>query len=87
MTDRQASGERLVRVSRVAVFVWAVVMGIAMSVAQVANINVNFLITIIGARPPRPALGVRSCWSSTPGAHTARVHTRILSGRDRHAAT
>jgi len=47
----QASGERLVWVSRIAVLVWAIIMGIAMSVAQVANINVNFLITIIGARP------------------------------------
>ena len=45
----QASGERLVWVSRIMVFVWAVVMGCAMSVAQVASINVNFLITIIGA--------------------------------------
>ncbi|KAK9840778.1 hypothetical protein WJX81_004136 [Elliptochloris bilobata] len=44
----KASGERLVWVSRIMVFVWAIVMGCAMSVAQVANINVNFLITIIG---------------------------------------
>ena len=36
-------------VSRIMVFVWAIVMGCAMSVAQVASINVNFLITIIGA--------------------------------------
>ena len=50
----QASGERLVWVSRIMVFVWAVVMGCAMSVAQVAGINVNFLITIIGA-PQSPS--------------------------------
>lgn len=49
----QASGERLVCVSRIMVFVWAIVMGCAMSVAQVASINVNFLITIIGA-PKKP---------------------------------
>ena len=49
----QASGERLVWVSRIMVFVWAIVMGCAMSVAQVASINVNFLITIIGA-PKNP---------------------------------
>ncbi len=69
MPALQAS-ERLVRVSRVAVFVWAVIMGIAMSVAQVANINVNFLITIIGARPPRPQSG-------TPGPHSqgAQAHS------------
>ena len=29
---------------------WAVIMGIAMSIAQAATINVNWLITIIGAR-------------------------------------
>jgi hypothetical protein len=62
----QASGERLVWVSRVAVLVWAIIMGIAMSVAQVANINVNFLITIIGARPPRAS-------APHPSAHVAGV--------------
>ena len=36
-------------VSRLGVFIWAIVMGCAMSVAQKASINVNFLITIIGA--------------------------------------
>ncbi len=67
MPALQASGERLVRVSRVAVFVWAVIMGIAMSVAQVANINVNFLITIIGARPPQASV-------RQPRPRIARVH-------------
>lgn len=36
-------------VSRVAVAVWAVIMGIAMCIAQVANINVNWLVLLIGA--------------------------------------
>ena len=36
-------------VSRVAVLVWAIIMGIAMCIAQVANINVNWLVLLIGA--------------------------------------
>ena len=46
----QATGKRLVVVSRVSVCIWAIIMGIAMSIAQAATINVNWLITIIGAR-------------------------------------
>ena len=45
----QASGGKLVTVSRIAVCVWAIIMGCAMCIAQAANINVNWLITIIGA--------------------------------------
>ena len=45
----QADGAHLVTVSRVAVAVWAVIMGIAMCIAQVANINVNWLVLLIGA--------------------------------------
>lgn len=45
----QADGKRLVLVSRVGVCVWAVIMGAIMCIAQVAGINVNWLITIIGA--------------------------------------
>lgn len=57
----QASGERLVMVSRASVCFWAIVMGCAMSIAQAATINVNWLITIIGvfvggAVPPLAAL-------------------------------
>lgn len=44
----QATGKRLVVVSRVSVCIWAIIMGIAMSIAQAATINVNWLITIIG---------------------------------------
>ena len=44
----QASGERLVRVSRIGVICWATFMGIIMCIAQVAQINVNWLINIIG---------------------------------------
>ena len=44
----QADGAHLVRVSRVAVAVWAVIMGIAMCIAQVAGINVNWLVLLIG---------------------------------------
>lgn len=47
----QATGQQLVRVSRIGVCVWAVIMGIAMTIAQAASINVNWLITIIGATP------------------------------------
>lgn len=47
----QADGKKLVLVSRVGVCCWAVFMGALMCVAQVANINVNWLITIIGALP------------------------------------
>ncbi len=36
-------------VSRVGVCVWAVIMGAIMCIAQDAGINVNWLITIIGA--------------------------------------
>ena len=46
----QATGKKLVVVSRVSVCIWAIIMGIAMSIAQAATINVNWLITIIGAR-------------------------------------
>ena len=46
----QADGPHLVMVSRIAVAVWAVIMGIAMCIAQVANININWLILLIGAR-------------------------------------
>ena len=35
--------------SRIAVCVWALIMGAIMCIAQVAGINVNWLITIIGA--------------------------------------
>ncbi|KAK9904775.1 hypothetical protein WJX75_002276 [Coccomyxa subellipsoidea] len=57
----QATGKQLVSVSRIAVCVWAVVMGCAMCIAQAASINVNWLITIIGvfvggAVPPLAAL-------------------------------
>ena len=45
----QADGPHLVMVSRIAVAVWAVIMGIAMCIAQVANININWLILLIGA--------------------------------------
>ena len=45
----QANGPHLVMVSRIAVAVWAVIMGIAMCIAQVANININWLILLIGA--------------------------------------
>jgi hypothetical protein len=44
-----ASGSRLVMVSRVLVCVWAIIMGAIMCIAQATNINVNWLITIIGA--------------------------------------
>lgn len=47
--DAQANGARLVTVSRIAVAVWAVIMGCAMCVAQVAQINVNWLVLLIGA--------------------------------------
>ena len=52
----QADGPHLVMVSRIAVAVWAIIMGIAMCIAQVANININWLILLIGARPTRCAL-------------------------------
>lgn len=45
----QATGGQLVWVSRVGVCVWAIIMGAAMCIAQAAGINVNWLITIIGA--------------------------------------
>ena len=45
----QATGKKLVLVSRVGVCIWAIIMGCAMSIAQAATINVNWLITIIGA--------------------------------------
>ena len=35
-------------VSRIGVIVWALFMGVIMSVAQFANINVNWLVLIIG---------------------------------------
>ena len=44
----QADGAHLVRVSRIAVAVWAIIMGIAMCIAQVAGINVNWLVLLIG---------------------------------------
>ena len=44
----QADGPHLVMVSRIAVAVWAIIMGIAMCIAQVANININWLILLIG---------------------------------------
>ena len=49
----QADGAHLVRVSRIAVAVWAIIMGIAMCIAQVAGINVNWLVLLIGE--PLPA--------------------------------
>ena len=48
----QATGKKLVLVSRVGVCIWAIIMGCAMSIAQAATINVNWLITIIGALIP-----------------------------------
>jgi hypothetical protein len=36
-------------VSRIAVVIWAIIMGIIMCIAQAANINVDWLILIIGA--------------------------------------
>ena len=47
----QADGPHLVLVSRIAVAVWAIIMGIAMCIAQVANININWLILLIGECP------------------------------------
>eukprot|EP00891_Asterochloris_glomerata_P002745 jgi/Astpho2/2745/Aster-00924 len=44
----KASGEKLVWISRCGVGVWAIVMGLAMTVVQAAHINVNWLITVIG---------------------------------------
>ena len=44
----QANGARLVTVSRIAVAVWAIIMGCAMCIAQVAQINVNWLVLLIG---------------------------------------
>lgn len=55
----QATGKQLVRVSRIAVCVWAVVMGCAMCIAQAASINVNWLITIIGATHQHKILSIR----------------------------
>ena len=52
----QADGPHLVMVSRIAVAVWAVIMGIAMCIAQVANININWLILLIGAHSLRSSL-------------------------------
>ncbi len=45
----QANSKRLVMVSRIAVVIWAIIMGIIMCIAQAANINVDWLILIIGA--------------------------------------
>ena len=47
--ELQANGAHLVTVSRTAVTAWAIIMGIAMCIAQVANINVNWLVLLIGA--------------------------------------
>lgn len=44
----QALGPRLIWVSRIGVVVWSLVMGIAMTVVQAANININWLINSIG---------------------------------------
>ena len=52
----QADGPHLVMVSRIAVAVWAVIMGIAMCIAQVANININWLILLIGAHSSSASL-------------------------------
>ena len=41
-------------VSRIGVCVWAVFMGVIMCIAQVANINVNWLVTIIGGHNTLP---------------------------------
>ena len=45
---RQALGPRLIWVSRIGVVVWSIIMGIAMTVVQAANININWLINSIG---------------------------------------
>ena len=59
----QADGAHLVRVSRIAVAVWAIIMGIAMCIAQVAGINVNWLVLLIGEpRQPQAAyLSISDC--------------------------
>ena len=44
----QALGPRLIWVSRIGVVVWSIIMGIAMTVVQAANININWLINSIG---------------------------------------
>ena len=56
----QADGPHLVMVSRIAVAVWAIIMGIAMCIAQVANININWLILLIGAHLSSCALRTHS---------------------------
>ncbi|CAK0787648.1 hypothetical protein CVIRNUC_010870 [Coccomyxa viridis] len=44
----KALGPRLIWVSRIGVVVWSIIMGIAMTVVQAANININWLINSIG---------------------------------------
>ncbi|KAK9816495.1 hypothetical protein WJX72_001008 [[Myrmecia] bisecta] len=46
--NKQASGERLLMVSRISVCIWAVIMGCASCIVQAASINVNWLIIVIG---------------------------------------
>ena len=58
-------------VSRVGVCVWAVIMGCIMSIAQVAGINVNWLITIIGAIFWQACLDL--------GSTALRAHQKVLS--------
>ena len=73
----QASGAKLVTVSRVSVCVWAIIMGCAMSIAQAATINVNWLITIVGS-PSLPPAGAMTCGVAVhPAACAWRSDTKL----------
>ena len=90
----QASGGKLITVSRISVCVWAVIMGCAMSIAQAATINVNWLITIIG-EPCLPQCRRGQSWRCCNVActmlsqilprdsHTCGSALVTVSGRDR----
>lgn len=82
----QALGPRLILVSRLGVVVWSLVMGVAMTVVQAANINISWLINSIGifcggAVPPLifvmtwrgctgPAATAGQCCTLPPLAHS-----------------
>lgn len=73
-------------VSRIGVIVWALFMGVIMSVAQFANINVNWLVLIIGRSSLLICASlVEPCscvWRMLEAAATLQVWPAVaLSGR------
>jgi hypothetical protein len=47
----QATGKRLVWVSRIGVLAWAIFMGVIMCIAQICNLNVNWCVLHCASMP------------------------------------